>query len=235
VSCATASRMRRGICASAACRFCEHRHRDRQHVCTNGCVAAFKVRTIGFCGPAGAGKSTAALRLTERWRFARVRFAEPLKAMLRAVGCTDAEVDGEHKERPSALLCGRTPRQAMQWLGTEWGRDLIGPDFWVEAWKAAVERVEPFRLAFSNPKEDVEDLRLVCADDVRFQNEVDAIHAQGGLIVEIRRPEAQSASGSGHKSEQRPFEPDLVIENDGDLRAFLISVDDLAEKLRKKS
>jgi len=57
-------------------------------------------RTIGFCGPAGAGKSTAAERLMLRWQFQRVRFAGPLKAMMLALGLDPAQVDGDRKEEP---------------------------------------------------------------------------------------------------------------------------------------
>lgn len=150
---------------------------------------------IGLCGPAGSGKSTAALHLVEHHGFTRVRFAGPLKAMMRALGCTEEEVDGALKEAPCALLGGRTPRQAMQWLGTEWGRQMIAPDLWLRAWAAEANRY-----------------RLVVCDDVRFPNEEAAIRSRGGIIVRIECPWAASA-GSGHASEQQPIRADLVVRN----------------------
>lgn len=152
--------------------------------------------TIGFCGLAGSGKSTAALRLVERHGFERRRFAGPLKAMIAALGLGHEEIEGQLKEVPSPLLCGRTPRQAMQWLGTEWGRNLIGEDFWTLAWETACG-----------------DAPLIVADDCRFANEADAIRRRGGIVIRIDCPWAVSSSGAGHASEALAFEPDLVVSN----------------------
>lgn len=151
---------------------------------------------IGFCGPAGSGKSTAAAHLVAHHGFTRVRFAGPLKAMMRALGCTEDEVDGALKEAPCALLGGRTPRQAMQWLGTEWGREMIAPDLWLRAWAAEADR---------HP--------LVVCDDVRFPNEEAAIRERGGLIVRIQCPWAGSAY-AGHASESYPVRADMAVRND---------------------
>ena len=152
---------------------------------------------VGLCGAAGSGKTTAAAYLAERFGFERVRFAGPLKDMLRVLGLGDDEIEGGSKEKPSALLLGKTPRQAMQWLGTEWGRNLIGEDFWVNAWGTR---------AFRFPS--------VVAEDVRFKNEADAIRRMGGIVVRIDCPWAGSASGAGHSSEALPDLHDIVIRND---------------------
>lgn len=151
---------------------------------------------IGFCGKAGAGKSTAAAYLARTYGFERVRFAGPLKAMLAALGCSPDEIDGSAKELPCDLLGGRTPRQAMQTLGTEWGRHLVTPDLWTRAWIRAAEGKS-----------------LVVADDVRFANEADLIRGRGGIVVEIFGDEAGSSSGAGHVSERMAFAPDLRIFN----------------------
>ena len=44
----------------------------------------------------------------------RVSFAGPLKAMMAALGLSSEQIDGSLKETPCDLLCGKTPRQAMQ-------------------------------------------------------------------------------------------------------------------------
>lgn len=216
---------RRGLLPDRDCPHCQHGYENHEYSCTGGCMSGFRVRTIGFCGPAGAGKSTAAERLVKRWRFERVRFAGPLKAMMLALGLDPEQVDGALKEEPTPLLCGRTPRQAMQWLGTEWGRDLIGAGFWIEAWRAAVERV-PLQKPWRNRA------NLIVADDVRFANEAKAIRDRGGLIIRIVRPGAGSSSGGDHASERLEFEPDRVIQNSGDLAAFHAELDALALSLR---
>jgi hypothetical protein len=155
---------------------------------------------IGLCGLAGAGKSTARIGLCLRgwhWR----PFAGPLKAMLQAMGLNPDETDGALKEAPCALLGGKTPRHAMQTLGTEWGRMLIDPDLWVRSWAARLP-------------EDGD----VVADDVRFRNEAEAIRDLGGRVIMIVRPGLVSAGT--HVSEKMMFEPDETIVNDGDRAAL---------------
>src|ERR1035437_9507797 len=116
---------------------------------------------VGLCGFIGSGKTTAANHLVEHHGFTRIRFAGPLKAMLAALGLTEEEIDGSLKNDPCDLLCGKTPRYAMQQLGTEWGRELIGPDLWIRAWSSSVE--------------DCGMHSRIIADDVRFPNESAAI------------------------------------------------------------
>ena len=161
---------------------------------------------IGFTGAIGAGKTTAAMCLVRNHGFVRVRFAGPLKAMLRTFGLTDAQIDGDDKEMPCRALGNRTPRYAMQKLGTEWGRDLIHPDLWTRAWARDAAR----------------HAHVVC-DDVRYQNEVDAIKQAGGVIVHIWRPGSSSRAGE-HSSEGKDLPYDLTISNHS-------SVEDLTTRL----
>lgn len=152
---------------------------------------------IGFSGKIGAGKTTAAKLLYAR-SFTRVRFAGPLKAMVAALGLDEAEIDGERKEKPCALLGGKTPRWAMQTLGTDWGRALIDEQLWVNAWKLQVRKLG--------------DYIPVVADDVRFENEAKAIRELGGVVVRIVR---DGLRADGHASEAMDFPADYVIENNG--------------------
>lgn len=167
---------------------------------------------IGFAGAIGAGKTTAADHLVQAHGFVRHRFAGPLKDMMRALGLSPAEVDGDRKEQPSELLCGRTPRWAMQSIGTEWGRDLIHPDLWATIFAARAGAA----LASG--------ARGVVADDVRFQNEVDTIHRLGGIVVRVARP---AIGRHGHASELQALAVDHEILNDGPVLALQAKVDRL--------
>ena len=171
-------------------------------------------RLIGFCGSAGAGKTYAAELLARDWGYSRVRFAGPLKVMLHALGLTEAETDGAAKDQPSAMLGGRTPRYAMQTLGTEWGRDLISPDLWLHAWERAAARYLDQGLP-------------VVVDDVRFVNEAAAIMRLGGALVRIERPGANGIGG-GHASERQGVLCDTQITNTGDA-SFARAVDALVK------
>lgn len=154
---------------------------------------------VGLTGPAGAGKTTAAQGLSEHG-FKLERLADPLKGMLRAAGLTHDQVDGDLKEEPCDLLCGWSPRHAMQTLGTEWGRDTIGQDIWVRMWLHRVRGL-PF----------------VVSDDVRFPNEVEAIrdYADRSVIIRIERPGPAGTSLSSHVSETHVLLHDAVVCNDG--------------------
>lgn len=169
---------------------------------------------IAFTGLAGSGKSTAALHLVQRHGFARVRLAGPLKAMLRALGLTEQEVDGDQKEEPCELLGGQTPRWAMQTLGTEWGRELISGDLWTRAWWQAVHNVP-----VGQP---------VVVDDLRFINEAAAVQALNGTIVLVNRPGA-GVGAAGHPSEGIALPHHATIDNAGSMDDFIASIDSLVE------
>jgi hypothetical protein len=163
---------------------------------------------IGLSGAAGAGKSTLAALLASRCGYERLRFASPLKAMARgfyaSLGMPDDEIErrieGDLKELPDPALFGETPRRMMQTLGTEWGRQCMGEDFWTMTASVAACR----KLHAGLP---------VVFEDCRFENEAATVRALGGIVVRIDRPSAGGLA-SGHVSESG-VEPDLTIMNDG--------------------
>lgn len=147
-----------------------------------------KPSIIALVGDAGAGKSTVANYLVAEHGYQLVKFAGPLKAMLRAIGLTDREIEGSLKEQPCDLLCGKTPRHAMVTLGTEWGRDLIGKDFWTHLWSHAALQAILFR-------------RVIVVDDCRFPNELAAVERMGGVAWRVARPRHKGSSIPTHRSE----------------------------------
>lgn len=155
-------------------------------------------RLIAFTGLAGSGKTTAAQYLVQRHGYVRTRFADPLKAMLCSIGLSDEELDGARKELPSPLLCGKTPRWAMQTLGTEWGRDCIDNELWTALW---TNRAQDCIRAGGR----------VVVDDCRFANEATMVRQLGGIVIRIN---GRGGIGSRHKSEQANFASDIAIEND---------------------
>lgn len=165
---------------------------------------------IGLMGKAGCGKSTAASVLAG-YGYQRMRFAQPLKAMLRTLGLTVEQTDGDQKEIPCSLLGGKTPRWAMQTLGTEWGRDLIDQDLWVRAAMKVVRDKGGFFVF----------------DDVRFDNEATAIWDAGGSIWRIGR-EQTIVTAANHISEQAVADllPDLYLANNG-------TIADLQERINE--
>ncbi|HEY1310828.1 MAG TPA: deoxynucleotide monophosphate kinase [Pseudolabrys sp.] len=167
---------------------------------------------IGFCGAAGAGKTFAANHLAATYGYSRVRFAGPLKAMLRALGLSEDETDGAAKESACRLLGGKTPRHAMQTLGTEWGRQHISADLWILAWERAAAQYLDQGLP-------------VVVDDVRFANEAAAIWSRNGVLIRIDRDTGGLVPCGGHASEKQPLHYDRRIANGGDAEEFRAALD----------
>lgn len=158
-------------------------------------------RIIALTGLAQAGKSTVA-SFMEEIGFVRIRFAGPLKNMLRSLGLTDRHIEGDLKEAPCDLLCGKTPRWVMQRLGTEFGRDMVGEDLWTNVWTESV-------LAALD-----QGARGIVAEDCRFINEAAAVLRLDGQIWRVERP---GLVAGGHISENAlaGFSPYLTLQNDG--------------------
>lgn len=162
---------------------------------------------IALSGEAGSGKSTAAKHLIDLG-YVPTKFARPLKAMLRAFYETrdllpdeiERRIEGDLKAVPDDLLEGKTPRWAMQSLGTEWGRNLMATDFWVTPWREEAAAI-------------LDQGVQVIVDDCRFANEADAIRALGGVIIHIERPGNDAGAGD-HESEKLDFVPDFILTND---------------------
>lgn len=168
-------------------------------------------RLIGLVGFARSGKSTATAALIERHNFIRVRFAQPLKDMLRAIGLSEAQIDGNLKTEPSVLLSGQTPRHAMQTLGTEWGRDCIHQDFWINLWRRQARDI-------------LDEGGSVVIDDCRFENEAKAIIEFGGEVWRIIRPGLKIDATHSSESEQTKIDTKVILHNDG-------SIEDLAKAI----
>lgn len=149
------------------------------------------VPVIGLYSPyMQAGKSTLAEALIYERGFTRVKMADALKTMLRALlayqglkdEAIDLRIEGALKAEPSPWLYGQTPRFAMQTLGTQWGRDCMGEDFWVEVASSKIYAL----LAAGRP---------IVIDDIRFENEYHMVRMfEAGFMAKVTRPEMDPQS-----------------------------------------
>lgn len=115
-----------------------------------------------------------------------------------------------------------TPRFALQRLGTEWGRDCYGnlwidyalrvakallsdPDYdYLYTAKEGLHDRQPRSPGCSHTPSHVTVKRPysgVAISDVRFKNEIDAIHAAGGMIIRMTRGEGLAGVAGEHRSE----------------------------------
>lgn len=164
------------------------------------------MRLIALVGPKRSGKSEIA-KILEWSGFACIKFSQPLKDMLLALpGITLDHIEGHLKDVPCDVLMGQTPRHAMQTLGTEWGRDKIDTDIWLNLWK-----------------ERIKGLHLVVVDDCRFLNEAFLVKSLGGEIWSVKR---EHCSYEGHSSETQmsKIESSMTFSNNGSLDDLRVNV-----------
>jgi hypothetical protein len=140
-------------------------------------------KVVGFCGFISAGKDTAADYLCNYHGFRRDSFANSLKDAVACVfGWDRILLEGRTKEarewREQADLwwsdrLGKsiTPRAILQYWGTEVCRHGFHDDIWI----ASLEN--KMRKTTDN----------IVISDVRFPNEIAAIHNVGGIVVRIKR------------------------------------------------
>jgi hypothetical protein len=144
--------------------------------------------------------------------FKLVKFADPLKEMLRVIGLGPEELEGQRKGLPCKLLLGRSPRHAMQTLGTEWGRHQIAEELWCDIFR---RRAKQWLL----------DGHPVVTDDCRFENEVKVVRDLGGEIWRVSRQGLKPIPGS-HPSEAGIASrfASVHVRNDSDIAALAVTV-----------
>ena len=138
---------------------------------------------VGFVGFIGAGKDTAADYLVNFHGFRRDSFANTLKDAVAAVfGWDRILLEGRTKEArewreqkdewwSERLGMTITPRWVLQYWGTEVCRNGFHDDIWIASLENKLRQT----------KDDV------VISDVRFPNEIKAIHNAGGVVVRVKR------------------------------------------------
>lgn len=161
---------------------------------------------IGICGAARSGKSVSAAILQNKLGFQEHSFAAPIREFVWKLLDVDAATFEMIKDKPHPMLSGKTPRYAMQTLGTEWGRNTISETLWID-------------VCINKAKNHTGN---VVISDVRFENEAVAIRNAGGIIIKIVRKDAPVIQTSKHSSEAGISEclVDHIIENNSDIVTF---------------
>jgi hypothetical protein len=144
---------------------------------------------VGFVGFIGSGKDTAADYLVNFHGFRRDSFANTLKdAVANVFGWDRTLLEGRTAEARAwreevdtwwaqrLNMPNLTPRWILQYWGTEVCRQGFHDDIWI----ASVE----------NKMRKTKDSIVI--SDVRFPNEIRAIHNAGGIVIWVQRGELPS-------------------------------------------
>ena len=169
------------------------------------------IKLIALTGAAGSGKSTVAKHLSnKRIPFVRTKFSGTLKKMLMQIpNVTIDMTEGELKEEPQELFGGKTPREVMQTLGTEWGRDSVYSKIWLDSWERSINN-----------------LTYIVVEDLRYLNEAELVKRRGGQIWRIKRPDYK-CNGHISETEMKGIDPDLTIRNNGSVEELHAMIDSI--------
>ncbi len=141
---------------------------------------------VGFVGFIGSGKDTAADYLVNFHGYRRDSFANTLKDAVSCVfGWDRTLLEGrtkearEWREQVDTWWAERLgmPNLTPRWVLQYWGTDVLRKGFHDDIWIASLEN--KMRKTTDN----------IVISDVRFPNEIKAIHNAGGIVVRIKRGE----------------------------------------------
>jgi hypothetical protein len=172
-------------------------------------------RIIAICGCKRVGKDTVAEHLRDKFGYKIVKFAEPLKDMLKVLfGFSHEQI--EITKDVVDPMWGVAPRKVMQFFGTEIMQ------FEVQRLLPNIDRGFFVKSLLARHKDD----ERIVISDMRFIHEWQAIkntHANS-LIIKITRNDSPV---DDHVSEMEleHIDPDFVIENNGTLESLFAEVD----------
>ena len=179
--------------------------------------------------------------------ISELHFAEPLKrtlaSMMNYASGIDAEILYKHmcdnadfkaaEAEPVSVFGGKTVRELLQLMGTEFGRELINPNIWTEMLKAKAQ----LELA--------EGADIILVDDTRFINEYKMLerfcNEKGLQFLDVfisrdtQKKINEAANIQRHKSEGElyflKYSAKVNIDNDSTLCAYKAKVREISREI----
>ena len=202
---------------------------------------------VGFLGFIGSGKDTAADYLVNFHGFRRDSFANTLKDAVAAVfGWDRTLLEGrtnesrQWREQVDTWWAERLsiPHLTPRWILQHWGTEVCRIGFHDDIWIASLEN--KLRKTKDN----------IVISDVRFPNEIRAIHNAGGLVVRVKRgpdPDWYSLAVAANKGHQWAIDElkkltihssetswigcniDLIINNEGTIEELFSNLNNVVK------
>lgn len=164
---------------------------------------------IGICGRKFNGKDTIADYLVKNYGFTKISIGDPLKHALQQVfSFSDEQLWGSQKETVDEFW-NVTPRNMMQYFGTECFRVKFGNDFphiGDNIWTMALHRKIESMLAHGTNK--------IVIPDLRFPNEEVPIRDFNGTVIKVIRDNFPSHDTHVSENSLSAINADYVIHND---------------------
>ena len=135
---------------------------------------------IGIAGKKNAGKSTIAQYLKDELGYEEVSFADPVKKITEIIYnfpynqlLGDTPEKRQWRETVKDDIWNKTPREAMQLIGTDVFRKGLDENVWIKiAWRDKIKNM-------------IDNGVNVVISDCRFPNEMDQIRKYGGKIIVV--------------------------------------------------
>ena len=178
---------------------------------------------VGIIGKKGSGKDTLADTMEG---FKKYSLSHPIKETCKYLfHLTEDQLhDPLLKEKPLGEWGGKTPRQILQWFGTDIMREQFDSNFWIRH----AERVIG---SCRGP---------VVVPDIRFLNEAEFIRSfPNSILIKIERPTHTHGNEDTHISEKEgsTIPEDWIqhhLVNDTGLDVYLAQCKNLVKKIKKK-
>lgn len=183
------------------------------------------MKIIGFGHRKRTGKDEAARIIVEHFKDLKVQrfsFANELYRVCHQLyywdGMKDKEYYEQFPEEKEKVLpkIGKTPRQIWIDFGTKAVREQVYKDTWVMA--------ELYKTGKS-------DCDLAVFTDVRFPNELQAIHKFKGVVVKVERPSIPKTNDAADTPLEGIQPWDAIINNNGTLEEYKNKVITTCQKL----
>ena len=149
---------------------------------------------IGVSGKAYSGKDFTADAIKQLFpdlKIYKIAYADAVRNMRKGIVDVDAIYKLNKKEEPIEGL-GVSLRELMQSLGTDWGRHILGDNFWVNILNKRI-----------NDNSFLTEADVIVISDCRFQNEIDYIVNHNGIVLNViaDSKEYKRSKFSEHESE----------------------------------